>query len=181
MIYIYAFLAIILFKTLLNIFRYFNNEYLYKKWLEYFEKLLKEEECAEYISYTHAIQQNFKNANVSEPCVPEMEPMGWGYAARVTIKAFDNIFTNNKRNVQYVNNAFLEAKGIYRTRIFEAFNPWYWIKLVLFLPKNIISYLGLETNNIYTRIFQLLFWIIDSILVVVFKDEIATFIKGILK
>ena len=71
------------------------------------------------------------------------------------------------------------AKGIFKSRIFEAFSPLYWINCILFLPRNILTYLGLDADGIMSKILQLLYWITTP-LIVAFRDSIYEYIATFL-
>lgn len=174
MIYVYIFIGIVTVKFLYNLMQYLNNFRLYKIWKSYFEK--KSNNNA--ITYTKDIENHLKQANVKDTAIPILEPLGLGQIATATTTAFDNIFAYDKRPFSYINHAFLEARGVYRSRMIDSFKISYWIKLIVFLPKNIISYLGLNADTIFTKIFQIIFWVIDSILIVVYQDKITIFVKN---
>ena len=57
--------------------------------------------------------------------------------------------------------AFCESIGVYRTRINEAFSPFYWISFIIYLPKNSLKYVGLKTHNSFVKVIQVFYWIIS--------------------
>lgn len=175
MICLYVFLAIFLYKLLSNIISYFNNSRLYKIWKSFF---LNDNNHA--VTYTSQIVSNFKKAGIKNSTHPITIPTGHNYVANTKYSYFDNIFMKSPQTLPIISEFFLQAQGIYRKRIFESFNPLYWIELIIFLPKNIIAYFGLNTDSIFTKIFQLIFWIIDSIIIVYYRDEIAFYIQNLI-
>lgn len=178
--YIYIFISVVLLKFLYNLINYLENFRLYKIWTNYFDKLIKKKKCSNAITYTRNIEEHFKLANISNASIPFSIPIGYGQVATSEATMFENIFANDKRVIPYINNAFLEARGFFKKRMLESFNPMYWLKLIIYLPKNIIKYLGLNTDTIFTKIFQIIFWIADTLLFVIYQDEISIFIKNII-
>lgn len=175
MYFIYIFLFVWTFKIINNIINYFNAIRLYKIWWSCFSK---DNENA--VSYKQNIIKLFKNAGLKDNYEPISVPTGYGMVTTTKTSLFDNIFYDSKKNAGQVKQYFLEAKGVYRSRIFESFNPIYWIKCCIFLPKMIIEYLGLNSDTIFTKISQIIFWLIDSILIVKFKDQILGFIETLI-
>ncbi len=56
-----------------------------------------------------------------------------------------------------------EAIGTYRARIFETFLPMYWIELLLYLPREILRYLGLPPESLATKTLQLFYWFLGLV------------------
>ncbi len=171
---LYIFSIMFFYKLISNIIFFFNNERLLQIWLSFFAK-----DNSNAFSYKQQIIDNFKRANIKDTSQPITVPTGYFQVVNTTYSTFDNIFLNDKRTASLTRDFFLEAKGVYRKRIFESFNPLYWINLIIFLPKNIIAFLGLNSDTIFTKISQLIFWFIDSVLIVKYQDKILEFIKTI--
>lgn len=43
-------------------------------------------------------------------------------------------------------------------KIMENFNPFFWIDIVINLPKNILTYLGVQPDKIIVKLLQLIWW-----------------------
>lgn len=170
--YIYIFVTIVIMRFLYYLFKYLNNDKLYKIWKQYFYDLINKKPNSKAITYTKAIENNFKSAKIKNSLIPIAQPIGYWQIATSQAKSFDNIFVNDKRVMPYINEAFLQTAGVFREKMFESFNPFYWIKLIIFLPKNIISYLGLNVETIFTKLFQLIYWFIDTFLIFYYRDDI---------
>ena len=41
---------------------------------------------------------------------------------------------------------FAESKGAYKAKLLETFNPLYWIELIIWLPKQLTLFLGLNNE-----------------------------------
>ncbi len=88
------------------------------------------------------------------------------------------IFKSNNQNEMF--NSFLETQGYYRYALLQNFNPFYWINLIIFLPQNIIRYLGFKINRKSIKIINVIYWILTPILTI-YNDEITTYIKETIK
>ena len=74
----------------------------------------------------------------------------------------------------------LEAKGIFKERILETFNPIYWIESAIFLPKHTLMYLGIKPDNIILKLLQLAWFILAgaySLLLVLYPDAFRLLIE----
>lgn len=101
------------------------------------------------------------------------------YINGTTSSLFTNISNNSRIVSTYIKNAFESAVGVAKYNLKQCFSLFYWINLVLFLPKNILVYLNVSAESIFTKLFQLIYWI-ASILLTLFSDEIVEFLKSII-
>lgn len=129
------------------------------------------------------IKNYIKYAGVKDKHIPVVQPVGYGYVANSMVSLFDNITNNHEDVAKVAINSLLEAKGNYKSRLINTINPFYWLRIIIFIPKYIFSYLGLKEESIIIKIFQLIYWllaVICTFLISVFPDEIKTFIFSIL-
>lgn len=68
----------------------------------------------------------------------------------------------------------------YLHRAFQAFNPLYWIEIIIFLPKHIISYFGGQANSIFCKIIMLIYWLVTGY-TTLFRAEIRDYILEFFK
>ncbi len=176
MIFIKIFLVIIILKFIYNLFHFINNFRLYKIWKSFYSQ----KQNINAITYTNEIKTHLVKAGIKDSMTPISIPTGHNMIANTSISMMNNIFTNTEVNINYFQFAFLEARGVYRSRMLESFKPSYWASLVIFLPKNIIQYLGLDANTIFTKIFQLIYWLIDSILIAYYQEDIILFFQELI-
>lgn len=133
------------------------------------------------LSLKNVIVNYIKHAGVSDSHIPVSQAIGYGQVANANISVLDNIVCNRQDVFSAAYELLLEAKGNYWIRFINSFNPFYWIRMVLYIPKYLLSYLGLKTDSVVIKIFQLLYWllgIVFTILVSVFPDEVKTFIMS---
>lgn len=64
---------------------------------------------------------------------------------------------------------FYEAEGVYRQRMFDSLNPVYWIELIIYAPKKLLTYLGFDETKILFKTCNILltfiWWSIMSIII----------------
>ena len=149
-VYKILFICFIL-KVIYNFFYWLYGFFLEHKWGNYFNNNDKN-----MVQYTYQIRHYLKKHSF---CPNE-------------------IFNSYNRNEMY--NSFLETQGYYRYILLQNFNPFYWINLIIFLPQNIIRYLGFKTNRKSVKIINVIYWIIASIFTI-YNDEITTYIKETIK
>jgi hypothetical protein len=174
-----AFVAIILYKFVNNFIRYGQCKYFLKKYHEYLEKpTWAFEECAP------TIIKLFERAGIEDSKVPYIHPAGLGYVSTGHASVFSNLLATREDVVNVVLHQFHRAIGTYRSRMLEAFNPLYWIEFVTYLPKHIITYLGVPRESAITKVLQVLYWVLAPLLgtaYALFKIEIDQFLKDFIK
>jgi len=82
-----------------------------------------------------------------------MDPAGYGFVHRKDVKYFDNIHIPNADIADYFHYSFLVSTGYFKKRRNESFSIFYWILLILNLPKHIYQHYGKKAKGtIYTLI-----------------------------
>ena len=89
---------------------------------------------------------------------------------------FDDPMFNNRELKGIVRMAI----GEYKHRAMESLNPFYWIRLILFLPQNIIAYFGCGYNTFLAKILNFIYWII-GIAVALYPNEIRHYLEAFFK
>lgn len=133
------------------------------------------------LSLKNRIKNYIKNAGVSDKHITVSQPVGYGQIANSNVSVLDNIICN-REDIAYSNyELLLEAKGNYWIRFVNSINPFYWIRIIIFIPKYLLSYLGLKPDSILIKVFQLIYWFLAvtfTILTSVFADEVKHFIMS---
>lgn len=135
------------------------------------------------MSHKNQIVNYIKYAGVKDKSIPIVQSLGYGQLASAPISIFDNILNQRQDVAQIAMECLLEAKGNYWSKFINSFNPFYWIRIVLFIPKNIFMYFGIKETSVFIKIFQFLYWLIAVIctfLLAIFPEEIKSFIYSIL-
>ena len=131
------------------------------------------------LSFKNRIINYIKYAGVNDKHIPISQPVGYFQVANATVSTLKNIVNAREDIVSSNYELLLEAKGNYWSRFINSFNPFYWIRVVIFVPKYMFSYLGLNPDSVIIKIFQLIYWIVAvvfTILTSVFTDKVKSFI-----
>ena len=162
----------------LNLNKLFRSRFMLKKYHKYIS-----EPDIKFAESVPAIENLFKSAGLEDPQVTHVESVGFGHFQKAQVSVFRNL-TNRREDVVGLTIQMLhKAIGIYRGRAIDAINPFYWIELVITLPKQIFSYLGIPPEKTSSKIVQVLYWIISGLLSLVyaiFKEEIHQYIRDFL-
>jgi len=146
---IYVFLGYCLIKLLINYSKYYEcKQYLdkYLKWVLNPDFKLSEHK-------SHVIKL-FKDAGLENSTIQR------GNVATGDVWVFEQFSSYaDDEVVEKTREYFHQAIGVYRSRALEVFNPIYWIEFIIYLPKNIINYLGGPPESIITKIIQLIYWL----------------------
>lgn len=129
--------------------------------------------------YKSEIIQLFKKANIKEQFVGHVQPLGLGQMQTGNASVFENMFINNKNIVAVVIGDFDTSIGVYKQRIRENFNPFFWIETILYLPKNIFTYLGLNGESAITKIGQIIYWLLCGFYAI-YSEQINKIIQNFL-
>lgn len=174
----YIFIFSFLYKLLKNIYCCKRLQKLYS----YFKTITSEksEDINNKAFETKAeVIELFKKANIKDYSIPTMKLLGYGQAAHYNASAFANYPNINKDFfIAYV-SMFDEAIGTYKRRAWEVLNPFYWIDLIIFAPKNILNYIGVSSESRSTKILNVIlisvYWFF-GIFIAIFKEKIQAFI-----
>ncbi len=127
----------------------------------------------------------FKAADIPDHHFSDVTPIGYGRVQTANnISLFENISSKREEHVNIMRDKFHQALGTYKSKALEVFNPIYWIESVLYLPRNILMYVGIPTENIIAKISQIIYWFIGSIFTLVYmaySNEISDIIKTIIE
>lgn len=133
-------------------------------------------------THKNVILNYIKFSGIKDRYIPISQALGFGQIANVNISIFENLLNPRQDIASAVMELLLEAKGNYWSRFVNSINPLYWFRIILYLPKNIISFLGMDTENTIVKILQLIYWfigIIFTILLSVFPEEIKNFLLSL--
>lgn len=146
-------------------------KYFFKR----YESWLFNNRDIELLSYKTSIIKLFEKAGIEDCYLPHVAPMGYGKLASYNASVM-NSFPNALEDFAMATcKLFQDAIGVYRTRIFETFSPIYWIDLVIFLPKTLFTYLGLNGESVIIKLFQCIWWIVTPLLLI-FRDKFIEYL-----
>lgn len=161
-----VFISCFAYKLLANVSNFLRTRH-YK---ELYLQSLTKNSSVDILEYKSAILQLFRTAGVEDSLISYANPTGYGMLATGTASAFQNIASNRQDVVVAIYRGFSEAHGTFKRRIFETFSPLYWVNCVVFLPKSLFCYLGIKSDSIFIKIFQLLYWLAAPALILIRQD-----------
>ena len=179
--FLFIFIFIILLHALYNLINYLRYPTVEKHLLLNYSSNSSDKITS--ATYKSQITNYIKYAGVKDKFIAVTQPTGYGQLASSKISVFYNILNSRQDVAQIVIQSLLEAKGNYWSRFVNSFNPFYWLRIILFIPKYIFSYLGLKEKSIVIKVFQLIYWILCiafTIATTVFTDEVKQFLTSII-
>lgn len=129
--------------------------------------------------YNSAVVQLFKKASLPDLQIPYVQPIGFGQLIQGNTSFFGNLDNRREDVVGGMLKYLAEAKGTFKHRIIENFSPLFWIDCVLFLPRTVLEYMGVDGNGVITKVFQLLYWVAAPLLLV-FRDKLSQYILSLI-
>lgn len=170
------FLTVIGLKFIINLSRLIEVRWLFKRYIKWMEKY--EFEMTEKKSQ---IVNLFKKAGILDKYISITIPKVGRHFEITKVSIFENIFYQNQIVTESIYYTFKEANGIFKRRIFDSFNPFYWIEFFIFLPKIILNFIDQSYGKKGVNIIQLIYWFFCIILSIITIFEKWPFIKSILK
>lgn len=94
--------------------------------------------------------------------IPLVQPAGLGIVHSMKVRILSQYPSRIQDIAVAQTNLFSSARSQYQYRVRQCFNPLYWLDLVIWLPKNIVSFLGisdeLKSVKVINIILQLVYW-----------------------
>jgi len=118
----------------------------------------------------------FQDAGVEDTTVSHIEEIGYGHLQSFRPSVFRNISNKREDIVRHVLAMFHQAMGSYRSRMYETINPIFWIESLIFLPRQLLKYLGVSPESLPSKILQVIYWVL-GVLVGVYETELGTLLK----
>lgn len=131
----------------------------------------------------NTILNYIKYSGAKDRHIPITESTGYGQIVNGNISVFENILNTRQDIASSAIELLLEAKGNYWSKFINSINPFYWIRFMLFIPKNLLSYLGVNPNSILIKIFQIFYWLLGtifSLFITIYPNEIKKIIDSII-
>lgn len=179
--FLFILFLIIFLHALYNLINYLRYPIIEKNLLYNYSSNTSDKMVA--VTHKNQVLNYIKHAGVKDKFIPVTQATGYGQIATASISVFDNILNQRQDVAQIVLESLLEAKGNYWSKFVNSFNPFFWLRIIIFIPKYLFSYLGLKEESIVIKIFQILYWIIaviSTFLITIFPEEIKEFIFSII-
>lgn len=149
--FLYLWITIVIYKIVSNTYFYFRIKVLSKKHLKWMHN-----NCHNFPTYKSEVIFLFKRAGIQNLYTPTLQNIGSNHVASFSADVFTNFPSTDINIFNGAIRMFYEAEGTYRHRIFESFNPLYWIDCVLFAPKNLLLYLNFVEEKTLFKICNVL-------------------------
>ena len=100
--------------------------------------------------------------------IPHVQPAGLGVVHSMKVRILAQYPSNIEELARAQINLFQEALSKFKYEMKQCLNPFYWIDVIIWLPKNIVSFLGFNDDlksvksiNIFLQLAYWLFIIIQ--------------------
>lgn len=146
----------------------------YNYWLLYGDNYV------ELLEQKRIFEKILSKADVNDKYLPITQPTGYGQLASFQSSIIAQFPSDLEAYAPITLKMLLEAKGIFKERILETFNPIYWIELAIFLPKHALMYLGIKPDNFIIKLVQLTWFLLAgaySLLLALYPDAFRTLIE----
>lgn len=138
---VFMFLIIVFLKFLLNLLRLIGTHICYHS----FKKQPKNIDAL--IPFVESL---FNNAKTNEIAIVQ--------SRKIDIQQKASYFLSDKDFRIHLHTIFNRTIGVYRFRLFQCFNPFYWI----FLPKYVLESLNINAPQIIIFLSNIVFWLISA-------------------
>jgi hypothetical protein len=150
-------IVIVCFKVFTNYLRLLSSRRLLARYSRYLD-----ERTWELLEYQDEIVGLFKRAGIEDSAVPLVEPAGYGHVLSTNMSVFSNISNTRVDVASNVKSMFHRAIGIYRKRMWDAVSPIFWLELLINLPREAFSYVGIPPERALVKVSQILYWILGA-------------------
>lgn len=173
--------VVVLFKFSSNAYYWLKTKNLYSEYQKYVSSFISDTPYTGNIIYKkNEIKDIFKKANARDSSIARTRPTGFGQIINFTTSAYENMFVNDKEIISSVINSFETSIGEFSHRMFQAVNPIWWVECIIYLPRNVFTYLGIKDSNMFIKIVQIMYWIITGAMAL-FHEELLSFLSSLLK
>jgi hypothetical protein len=140
--------------------------------LDNYMKLLNDPqfEEKEWLLQSHErLKDLLKSAKVEDIVIRAERNVAYGNIEVYNASVLES-FPSKQPRVSFLTLKLIHAGlGVYKDRMRNSFNPLYWINSIIFFPRALFSYLGMDSDKLATKILQGLWWIALTIGVALFK------------
>jgi len=123
-----------------------------------------------------------KDAGVVDSYIGFAEPVGFMHVQTGNVSVLDNFPSAREDMATIINTMFLQAIGTFRSRIWQTFNPIFWIEFLINLPRHTLKYLGVSPDAVVVKLAQLIWWIACAVfgfLYALYKPELEANRKSV--
>jgi hypothetical protein len=170
---LYIFLIVLALKFLMNFSRYFQC----KRFLAEYERYVNEPKWT-FVESEPQVVKLFSSAGVKDSTFSHVEEIGYGNLQSSRPSVFNNMSVRREDVVHITLRMFHKSIGVYRSRMLDTINPLYWIETIIYLPKQILNYLGVVPESAIIKIAQIIYWI-SGFIIAMYKTEVDQIFKDL--
>lgn len=161
-------ISVIIIKAILNGYKLSRVCVLEKDYKDYLAALQNQTATWDFHEKVPEIRELLIKAGQGSSQIPDVVNLDVG-VVQVTRDIFDNMTANDTRVASFMLSAFRQAIGVYKKRLKDSFNPFYWLEYMIFLPQNIINYIlgGEAIPNWLIRLVNMIYWIVGGVSAVI--------------
>lgn len=164
-IIVFILIAVVI-KAGLNTYKLKRIRRLEKKYHDYMRTSnLETETIPEFLENIPEIIDLLEQAGQKSKIISRIENTGLGYVQNLQGDLYENITTHDSECYTLISTRFKYAIGVYKKRLYESFNPFYWIELLIFLPQKLIEYQFGDNQQILSnwcvRFLNIIYWVIS--------------------
>ena len=139
-------LFVILLKFSLNLQNYLRIKKLHNCFLDFIHGKQNNMQM-----YSQEVLELFKKAHIPDKKIPVSEHIGTQIVSAVI--SIQSMFPSTRAEFAAETLCMFEsAEGVFHKNMMDSFNPLYWIELLVFLPKKLLAYIGLNPETIAFRL-----------------------------
>ncbi|MEW8350158.1 MAG: hypothetical protein AB2689_28105 [Candidatus Thiodiazotropha taylori] len=128
------------------------------------------------------IKRRVKKSGISNPVHSFMEPKGFGYVGQEQMSTLDNILFQNSDIQHSVISVLKRSRGHFKNETIKSINPLFWIEILFFLPKAIISASGIDASSKLAdtglKIIQIIYWLVILGIIVANPEVLRVLIES---
>lgn len=174
--------------SFLLIYKFINNLWRYlwiKRIKNYYYKWLKDEDKHTIHTYRQKAISLFKAANIPDEIIPWTEPTGYGQLVNSNLSVQTNFPSLYEVFAAHHATLLVDTLAVYKQRMFDTFNPLYWIDVLLHPVSKTASYItGKNETTKGKRTADLILWVIAVVAPIIsslFVPEIRSFFINLFK
>lgn len=127
------------------------------------------------------LKELLKEAKISNKVIPTSKSIGFGHFTPIDLNIIENFLVRNEAVASVFRQLIFEAIGYFKDKMRESFNPLFWLNLIVFLPRNILFYLGVKADfDVLIKLLQLIYWICMVVLLFFNKESVIGLISNII-
>ncbi|MFQ7092178.1 MAG: hypothetical protein ACLRQ8_10255 [Coprococcus sp.] len=134
--------------------------------------------------YRQEVLSLFEKAHIKDVKIPVSERIGNSQIANWTASTFSMFPSLRPAFSSTALNMFEEAEGVFRKNMIDSINPFYWIDLIIFLPKTLLSYLGISSETSTYKICNVLLtfiWWVFEVFLIYYKPQLQQFLVELVR